>query len=75
MLFISTFASILLAASTLLAPAQAEDISITSSLKSRVARNIPEARQGFKDFTISDVYINTYQPGQYSIENRQMSCT
>lgn len=74
MMFISTFASVLLAASALLTPVQAEDVSITSGLKSRVARGISEARQGFKDFVISDIYVNTYQPGKYSIENRQLSC-
>ena len=61
----STLATLILAASALASPV----------MNGKVARNGDiEARQGFKDFSISDIYINTYEQGQYNIDNRKVTC-
>lgn len=61
----STLATLILAASALASPV----------MNGKVVRDADiDARQGFKDFSISDIYINTYEQGQYNIDNRKITC-
>lgn len=61
----SALATLILAASAIASPV----------LNGKAARDADiDARQGFKDFSISDIYINTYEQGQYNIDNRKITC-